>query len=41
MELRPPLHLGVITIEKGSFGSSSAKVANFYFLIESNKTLDV
>ena len=24
-----PLHLGVVAIEKGDFGSSSTKVANF------------
>ena len=24
-----PLHLGVVAIEKGTFGSSSTKVANF------------
>ena len=30
MELRPPLHLGVVAIEKGAFGSPSTKVANYY-----------
>ena len=25
----PPLHLGVIAIEKGAFGSPSTKIANF------------
>ena len=34
MELCPPLHLGVVAIEKGAFGSPSTKVANFtYFWI--------
>ena len=34
MELRPPLHLGVVAIEKGAFGSPSTMVANFtYFSI--------
>ena len=34
MELCPPLHLGVVAIEKGAFGSTSTKVANFtYFVI--------
>ena len=28
MELRHPLHLGVVAIEKGAFGSPSTKVAN-------------
>ena len=32
MELRPPLHLGVVAIEKGAFGSPSTKVANFTLL---------
>ncbi len=30
-ELRPPLHLGVVAIEKGAFGSPSTMVANFTF----------
>ena len=29
----PPLHLGVVAIEKGAFGSPSTKVANFIFLL--------
>ena len=29
MEKRPPLQLGVVAIEKGAFGSPSAKVVNF------------
>ena len=33
MELRPPLHLGVVAIEKGAFGSPSTKVANFTYFI--------
>ena len=32
MEYHPPLHLGVVTIEKGAFGSASTKVANFTFM---------
>ena len=31
MELRPPLHLGVVTIEKGAFMASSTKVTKFTF----------
>ena len=33
MELRPPLHLGVVAMEKGAFGSPSSIVANFTYLI--------
>ena len=33
MESRPPLHLGVVAIEKGALGSSSTKVANFTYLL--------
>ena len=33
MELLPPLHLGVVTIEKGAFGSPSTKVTNFTFYL--------
>ena len=29
----PPLHLGVVAIEKGFFGSPSTKVANFSYII--------
>ena len=32
MEWRPPLHLGVVAIEKAAFGSISTKAANFYGL---------
>ena len=32
MEKRPPLHLVVVAIEKGAFGSSSTKVANFTYI---------
>ena len=32
MELRLPLHLAVVAIEKGAFGSPSTKVANFALL---------
>ena len=28
----PPLHLGVVAIEKGAFGLPSTMVANFYFI---------
>ena len=31
-ELRPALHLGVVAIEKGAFGSPSTLVANFTYL---------
>ena len=30
-ELRPPLHLGVVVIEKGAFESTSPIVANFTY----------
>ena len=34
MELRSALHLGVVAIEKGEFGSPSTKVAyNFTYLL--------
>ena len=35
MELRPPLHLGVVAIEKGAFGLPSTKVINFtyYYIV--------
>ena len=29
----PPLHLGVVAIEKGAFGSTSTKVVNVIFLL--------
>ena len=32
MELHPPLHLHVVTIEKGAFGSLLTKVANFTYI---------
>ena len=32
----PPLHLGVVAIEKGAFGSPSTMVANFTFTYCSN-----
>ena len=32
MDLRPPLHLGVVAIQKGAFESPSTKVANFTFI---------
>ena len=31
-ELRPPLHLGVVAIEKGAFWSPSTAVANFTYI---------
>ena len=34
MESHPPLHLGVVAIEKGAFGSSLTKVASFNLLIK-------
>ena len=33
MEWRPPLHFGIVGIERGAFGSSSTKVANFTYLL--------
>ena len=33
MEQHPSLHLGVVAIEKGAFGSLSTMVANFTFLL--------
>ena len=33
MESRPPLHLGVVAIEKGAFESPSTKVAYFTYLL--------
>ena len=32
MEQHPPLHLGIVAVEKGAFGSPSTKVANFTFI---------
>ena len=29
----PPLHIGVVAIEKGAFGLPSTMVANFYFTL--------
>ena len=31
--LRPPLHIGVVAIEKGAFGLPSTMVANFTFYL--------
>ena len=31
--MRPPLHLGVVAIEKGAFWSPSTMVANLYIYI--------
>ena len=36
----PPLHLGVVAIEKGAFGLPSTMVANFTFIYHSSNTLD-
>ena len=38
MEYRPPLHLGVVAVEKWAFGSSLTKVANFFmsFMTDDN-----
>ena len=33
MELRPPLHIGVVAIKKGAFGSPSTMVAILYLPI--------
>ena len=32
IELRPPLHLDFVAIEKGAFGSTSTTIANFTYL---------
>ena len=32
MEEHPPLHVDVVAIEKGAFGSPLAKVANFTYI---------
>ena len=42
MELHPPLHLGVVTIEKGAFWLPSTKVANFttYLCRKKDETMD-
>ena len=37
MELRPPLHLGVVAIEKGAFGLPLTKVANFTYVCKEKK----
>ena len=37
MESRPSLHLGVVVIKKGAFGSPSTKVADFTY----NKVLQL
>ena len=34
MELHPPLHFGVLAIEKGAFGSPLTKVAIFTYLFD-------
>ena len=34
----PSLHLGIVAIEKGAFGSPSTTVANFTFLLFLNST---
>ena len=36
---RPPLHLGVVAIEKGAFGSPSTMVANFTYLHNKDRGL--
>ena len=42
MELSPPLHLGVVAIEKGAFGSPSTMIINFtYFMLPYIKWLRV
>ena len=37
MEWCPPLHLGVLAIEKGAFGSPTTKVGNFTYYIKYDK----
>ena len=39
IELQPPLHLGVVAIEKGAFVSLPTKVANFTFFLYIDKKL--
>ena len=39
MELHPPLHLGIVAIEKGAFESSLTKVANFIVIPRKAKEL--
>ena len=34
MESRPPLHLDIVAIEKGAFGSPLTKVANLLLSIQ-------
>ena len=34
-----PLHLGVVTIEKGAFGSLSTMVNNFTYLLPGGRTI--
>ena len=41
MELRPPLHLGVVAIEKGALGLTSTTVANFTFFFFLKNRQDV
>ena len=36
MEMHPPLHLCVVVIEKGAFGSPSTTVVNFTLLLVCN-----
>ena len=38
---RPPLHLGVVAIEKGAFGLSSTMVANFTYLLRIFNLVDL
>ena len=38
MDLRPPLHVGVVALENGAFGSPSTKVANFTLQIVLEQT---
>ena len=40
MKLHHPLHLNVVAIEKGAFGSSSTKFANFTFTYKKSKVGD-
>ena len=41
MEWGPSHHLGVVAIEKGSFGSPSTKVANFIYLTRACETFSL
>ena len=41
MELHPPLHLAVVALEKGIFGTPSTTLANLYYYIKLLLSLSV